>query len=474
MTPTSVLNAYGDSGRGAVYGVVNALFNAAIMSPFSTKTSPLDLWGNLKVPRIEYFEGRNSPDSNGWFDTDLENVHDSDIYVSLAGLPLTGVQGSPYTGDRMQIQTTYLNLTCENTNGTYNLSQHFDKDTISTVYGESNSALLSWPNATAGVPRLYGYQPYRANDSYQESSPEAFFFAYSVTSYNFPALSAGCFVRQTYVEVDVLCARSTDCRVMKIRRSQRPHYSPNVTFLDGYSHAWTWDLIAGPFISSVTSRNTYPSSLDFFIATPDNPSTSLDWSTLARPGDTYSVRLGQLLNTYFMLAAAPYAISGGLTNTTSYVTSSTSWNLFNQTADYLNMQQAGARGSAVRAWTTAGTRHTITKIIQAHRLWTLVLVAASAVLIVASLIPIIMRHLLTCNPDILMNISSLATRNNPHVPLPNSGTYLDASDRARLLRNFKVRFGDIDGTADVGVLAIGVLEKDGLNFSRVRKRRTYE
>jgi hypothetical protein len=50
-----------------------------------------------------------------------------------------------------------------------------------------------------------------------------------------------------------------------------------------------------------------------------------------------------------------------------------------------------------------------------------------------------------------MNISSLATRNNPYVPLPNYETYLDASDRARLLRNFKVRFGDIDGTAEVEV-----------------------
>lgn len=45
-----------------------------------------------------------------------------------------------------------------------------------------------------------------------------------------------------------------------------------------------------------------------------------------------------------------------------------SWNLFNWTADYLNMQQAGAHGTAERAWTTTGTRHTITKIIQAHRL----------------------------------------------------------------------------------------------------------
>jgi hypothetical protein len=197
----------------------------------------------------------------------------------------------------MQIQTTYLNLTCENTNGTYNISQHFDNDTISVVYGKFNSAVLSWPNATAGVPHPYGLILYRANDSYQESSPEALFFAYSATNDLFPALSAGCLVRQTYVEVDVLCARSTDCRVMKTRRSQLPHYSPNVTFLDGYSNACTWNLIAEPFISSVTSRKNLSFVFRLLYRNTGQPKHISRLVDIARPGDTHSVRLGQLLNT---------------------------------------------------------------------------------------------------------------------------------------------------------------------------------
>ena len=65
---------YGDSGREAVWAIVNTLFGAAIISPFVVKTSPLDLWGNIKVPRIEYFESLSSSDSDGWFNTSLNTI----------------------------------------------------------------------------------------------------------------------------------------------------------------------------------------------------------------------------------------------------------------------------------------------------------------------------------------------------------------------------------------------------------------
>ena len=74
-----------------------------------------------------------------------------------------------------------------------------------------------------------------------------------------------------------------------------------------------------------------------------------------------------------------------------------------------------------------------------------------------------------------MNISSLATRNNPHMSLPQTGTYLDASNRARLLYNYEVRLGDADSMADVGSLVIGSLDRDEVqDVARVRKRRLYE
>ncbi len=79
---------------------------------------------------------------------------------------------------------------------------------------------------------------------------------------------------------------------------------------------------------------------------------------------------------------------------------------------------------------------------------------ASVVLIIASLVSPLIRFFLMNGPELAMNISSLAIRDNPHVLLPDSGTFLDAADRARLVRDIKVRFGDLDGENQIGRLAI--------------------
>ena len=73
-----------------------------------------------------------------------------------------------------------------------------------------------------------------------------------------------------------------------------------------------------------------------------------------------------------------------------------------------------------------------------------------------------------------MNFSSLATRNNAFVPVPSSGTYLDAAHRFKLLRNVRLRFGDAEGKADTGSLVIGAYGGAEEGIGRVRKGRVYE
>jgi hypothetical protein len=84
-------------------------------------------------------------------------------------------------------------------------------------------------------------------------------------------------------------------------------------------------------------------------------------------------------------------------------------------------------------------------VIVAHRRWVVALAFASIVLIVASLVTPVIRHSLTTGVDLAMNIPSLATRNDLHMPLPSTGTFLNVSDRVRLLCNQRVRFGDVNG-----------------------------
>lgn len=61
------------------------------------------------------------------------------------------------------------------------------------------------------------------------------------------------------------------------------------------------------------------------------------------------------------------------------------------------------------------------------------------------------------------------------MPLPASGTYLDAPDRCRLLRDVKIRFGDIDSKPGIGSLVIGSMDAAGTSYmARVRNDRLYE
>ena len=65
---TTDLSRYYDSGRAGLWAMVNTLFLAAIMGPPKAKNSPLDLWGNVKIPGVEFYEGNRdqSPDEDGY------------------------------------------------------------------------------------------------------------------------------------------------------------------------------------------------------------------------------------------------------------------------------------------------------------------------------------------------------------------------------------------------------------------------
>ncbi|KAF2818357.1 hypothetical protein CC86DRAFT_309338, partial [Ophiobolus disseminans] len=369
MASTANLYGYEDSGRNSVWAVVNTLFNAAMIGPLATKRSPLDLWGNVKIPRIEYYEADHNtpPDNDGWFDVNLGKDQDPAVFVSLA-----------FT---------------------------FGYDT------------------TTGLP-----------------------------------LRAECSLKTAYVEVEVSCSTALTCLVSKIRRSQLPHPHPNITQLDVQTGpSWNWLTFSTALVSSVTSRSAYPTLLDFYIAAPENPLlTTKDWPRLKQSAHTYTVRLGQLINTYWTCTSAPYAMTAGLTPQTSYQDPNTTFTL---------------NDPDIALWRTSGTRNRAVEIMQAHKPWVTALCIASVILIIASTVPPVVRCFLARGPDVLMNVSSLATRDNAYVAVPGSGTFLDASERARLLRDCRVRFGDAEDGDGVGKLVIGTL--DGADIVRVRKRRMY-
>ena len=127
-----------------------------------------------------------------------------------------------------------------------------------------------------------------------------------------------------------------------------------------------------------------------------------------------------------------------------------------------------------KVWSTTGVKYERVEVIIADKRWAITLSIASLVLIVFSLVPPLVRHFLTAGPDIAMNFSSLATRNNTYVAIPAGGSFLPAADRFRLLKDLRLRFADAEGKSDVGNLVIAAQGVEKAEYSRVRKGRLYE
>lgn len=110
MVNNGILGAY-DFGTTHEQGQESAriIFVAALMGPAATKSSTLDLWGNVKIPRIESYEGVAPMDNDGWYVTKGGN---SNAYSSLIGIPIAGINDPAFIEYTTRIQTPYLSPKC--------------------------------------------------------------------------------------------------------------------------------------------------------------------------------------------------------------------------------------------------------------------------------------------------------------------------------------------------------------------------
>lgn len=291
-----------------------------------------------------------------------------------------------------------------------------------------------------------------------------------------------CSVKNSYVEVGVLCVANSTCRAAKVRRSQLPQFPPAFTFMDLENGRILSNFMRG-FMMSIggDDGDSIPSVLNNYLKYPSliaTPSTS-DTSTIKIPDETLNDRLGHLLNSYWTCAYSTGTLTQGINSNNSYF-----WDK-NITFEPLkrdgynsssprNYNWTWDRSSKSKVWSSQGNKYEHIDVIVAHKPWTVTLAIASLVLIVFSLVPPLVRHFLTNGPGIAMNFSGLATRNNNHVPIPAGGSFLPASDRFRLLKDLRLRFADAESKSDVGNLVIAAQGVGKAGYSRVRKGRMYE
>lgn len=76
-------------------------------------------------------------------------------------------------------------------------------------------------------------------------------------------------------------------------------------------------------------------------------------------------------------------------------------------------------------------------------------------------------------PELAMNMSTVL-REAKHANLPEGGTTLDDDERGRLLKDAKVKMGDVRPKSEVGRVGIGTYEDATQEPTKLSKERLYE
>lgn len=138
-----------DGNDGMLPVTIRDGYLAALMQDERTKIGPRDVWGNVKITRIESLDV-SLADSDGW--VHMVDRVEVESYSSLSGLPIVGIRGIGEAKIRFTVETSYVTLSCPSVdrvsfgNTTYGLSVRCT-DCVNWGYNNGNS------NTTIGHAR---------------------------------------------------------------------------------------------------------------------------------------------------------------------------------------------------------------------------------------------------------------------------------------------------------------------------------
>ncbi|KEQ66111.1 uncharacterized protein M437DRAFT_40911, partial [Aureobasidium melanogenum CBS 110374] len=245
-------------------------------------------------------------------------------------------------------------------------------------------------------------------------------------------VAANCTIRTTYVEVNVFCATGS-CTGVKMRKSRRPCSPESWTVFDVAGSAFYW--FSPRFVGALPAGHSVVASpYQNFILNPENPfPTSFNVPPVTTVSNsTFALRLGQLLNTFWMAMLAPTAVPKGLRNS-------------NLTADTAEI------GTVLSNTTVTETQTEF--VLECDTFWFVVLLLSSGVTAVIGLCGLV-AAMCSRGPDISFNISSLI-KDSPFFDQTNVATTLSGTDRSVLMKDWYAKYGDVAAEDEVGYIAIG-------------------
>ncbi|RAQ52716.1 hypothetical protein AFGD_004764 [Aspergillus flavus] len=417
---------------------LEAMFLACLIAPVSVKEADSDAWGNAKIPLLRSLVRNNTAQSEGWFKPAGNNI----TYSSLVGVPMFGI--SSRGNSTFQLQTSYIDTDC------------FE-------LGEPPDELVYEYKGQSGKFRIYPAAPWNATRSVNASvAPDI----HVLSGYGREATNGAmitCHLTNVYVELKVLCSGSNttaqsqrSCRVTAIRESVEPHQSSSLPPLM-YPDFNLWDTFAQGLVNASLSVNRKLSTYtEAYLQNIDAAETiPLPKYILKTPLHDISDHLTQIMNTFYLGSIAlPFVTLGpNLPSEGNYSKYSEAYEAFDRSSLASLVAERAYRDTTATYVVNWG--------------WAVVLLLASLVLIGASVVSFLVARQ-SLNPDIIGYASTL-TREAPYLPLPSTASALSGYERARWLKDVRIRFGDVQPESTVGRLAISTPDL----ADRSRKGRLY-
>jgi hypothetical protein len=381
-----------------------------------------DLSGNALLPLINM-----TTSDKGWCDTRDQGSKCMRSYTTSLGFPM-------FSPDSVNLKSTsWL--------GTYEFSSSY-------VYANCHTPVIG--NASdfpmGAIPNLAT----SFNVTKQTSNGFAQVNVWT-RDYN-SSLLMTCTLERHYIDARAVCD-TTSCIINQARPTPGKAVSPASQFLDAdFSESFFKNVLLANGIPLIDGGNSWiqifgPYLESYYWSDTDDPSDDLALGL--------SVDMTMLINTYM---AASQSIMGYFYPPWNTENKTDSAQYFKKSALNVIWPFAQAKGA------TYNPRYVLSIP------WITVDIFTCTLLFVAAMASYWLRRQ-TIAPDIFGYVSSM-TRDNPHMNLPTGGSTMSGSERARALKNVRVKVAHVhqaDGVGHIGLAAADSLAEMG----RLEKKKHY-
>ncbi|KAI8716727.1 hypothetical protein NCS52_00967000 [Fusarium sp. LHS14.1] len=423
---------------------VEALYSSSLMSSLEQKRSPRDLWGLPKIPQWP----RDLDGQTHNVDSDALRTG-GNYYASLLGIKMHGLDlPSGHADYAFTVETSYLDFDCRHTHSIDLRVKPRDNETSVLEMWHADVNSTRYPLAVDDAPFIVNVSlPAKWDDWMSLEDPPPLSMRYMSRWADFmpwmttQLIVVDCSMESVTLETDMQCS-GTSCEAQRQRRlknKQRPgNRFPDLMLQKAMklSNAFSlWANSTGSLALGLASpiENYFIDETFPYSGQPARNWTKVDTSKFE---NVFSRRFTTAFNTYWDSTLNP----NGHTNVSF------------QTDPSINTVSVEHSNLSPFMNSTTGTVKVTKDLYIANRLWIGLLLLTTLILMVLAICGLALQAFIR-GPDVLGYASTL-TRDNPNVPVPPGGSYLDGPDRARQLKHLRLQLADVRPQGATGYVAV--------------------